>query len=65
MPPLDTLRKPLLRCLPVDDVPDGLEVFGLAVLVLKAVARQKQSGTKQPNKLTSMRAPKHRCRELV
>jgi len=31
------LREALLNCLPVDNVPDGLEVLGLAVLVLEAV----------------------------
>lgn len=30
------LRETLLDGLPVDDLPDGLEVFGLAVLVLEA-----------------------------
>lgn len=31
------LREALLNGLPVDDVPDGLEVLGLTVLVLEAV----------------------------
>lgn len=33
------LGKALLHGLPVDDVPDGLEVLGLAVLVLEAVVK--------------------------
>lgn len=33
--PIFHLGESLLNCLPVDDVPDGTEVFRLAVLVLK------------------------------
>lgn len=33
---LELLREALLNSLPVDDLPDGLEVFGLTVLVLEA-----------------------------
>lgn len=31
------LREPLLNGLPVDNIPDGLEILGLAVLILEAV----------------------------
>jgi hypothetical protein len=35
---LDHLLEALLSCLPVDDVPDSLEVLGLAVLIVKVVS---------------------------
>lgn len=51
----------LLGGLPVDDVPDSLEVLGLAVLVLEAIDKLAfgHSHLKHHDRLTSTHAPKH------
>lgn len=57
------LSEALLNGLPVDDIPDSLEVLSLAVLVLEAVSSQSLLSSVQWKKLTSRHAPRRQCRE--
>ena len=56
------LREALLHVLPVDHIPDSLEVFGLAVLVLQATYGLAETAILGNSRLTSRRAPKHQYR---
>lgn len=65
---INRLLEALLCGLPVDDIPDGAEVLGLAVLVLQAVSRELETSYTEissRNRLTSRRAPKRQHLGLV
>lgn len=58
------LGETLLNGLPVDNLPDSLEVLSLAVLVLEAVIKiSKQLDPIGCKRLTSRHAPRRQCQE--